>query len=62
MFNIYEKVRIKEGCMPLPANLKVGDIGMVDDVTYMPIGWYKVSFDKNGIFRLAMQEKELEKA
>lgn len=44
-FHIYDKVRVKEGAKLLPVSIKPGDVGLVDGVTFMPMGVVHVSFD-----------------
>jgi len=61
-YNIYEFVRIKKKNpdMTLPGSAMDGDTGIIDSVTYSPLGWYRVSLDKDG-FSFAIKDEDLEK-
>ena len=59
-FNIYDKVRIKEGVAYLPTGLKPGDIGIIDGITYLPLGWVHVSFDSGANHGTSMKLEEIE--
>jgi len=46
--------------MTLPGSAMDGDTGIIDSVTYSPLGWYRVSLDKDG-FSFAIKDEDLEK-
>lgn len=59
-FKIYDKVRIKAYVVYLPAGLKPGDIGIIDGITYLPMGWVHVSFDSGANHGTSMKLEEIE--
>lgn len=59
-FNIYDKVRIKEWVRDLPQGIKPRDIGIIDGVTYIPMGRVHVSFDSGANHGVTMLIEEIE--
>lgn len=59
-FNIYDKVRIKEWVQDLPQGIRPGDIGIIDGITYIPMGWVHVSFDSGANHGTSMKLEEIE--
>lgn len=59
-FNIYSKVKVKSWVQNLPQDIKPGDIGIVDGVQYLPMGWVHVSFDSGSNHGTSMRLEELE--
>lgn len=60
-FKIYDRVRVNERVLyPLPSNIKVGDVGIIDGVMYVSIGWVHVSFDSGSNHGISMKLEEIE--